>query len=417
MILKIKELLKSNKRWAYVFLSLIIMVLLGTVYSYSVFRVGLESYYKIGAAKSGIPYMMGLFSYAVFMLISGKHLDKYKPRNILIFGSLLVSLGWVLSSYTNSIFLLTVTYGIISGGGVGIAYGVPMSVIARWFPDKKGFALGLILVGFGLSPLITAPIARFLVEGYGIKEAFLILGLTFGILLPLLSLPFRNPREEEVIVYKNKIIDNKVYMDVSLKEMLKTNSFKGLYINFIIGTMIGLTMIGVTTSVGLDYFNLSLSSVTKLMALFAIFNGLGRPTFGYITDRYSTKNAMLLSYGLIILSSLSIILLKNNIVVYAITFSIFWFNLGGWLAIAPTSTLNLYGIKNYSQNYGLIFTGYGIGAIAGVSTSGFLLDYHGNYHFLFYYIISLCFIGIITSSKYLNTKSQINLAVKYESLG
>lgn len=110
---------------------------------------------------------------------------------------------------------------------------------------------------------------------------------------------------------------------------------------------------------------------------------------------------MLISYCMILLTSISLILITHHIVVFIISFSIFWFNLGAWLAIAPTSTLKLYGSKNYSQNFGLVYTAYGIGAIAGVSTSGALLDLHGNYHFVFYFIIGLCFLGILITTKYM----------------
>ena len=388
----------EKKRWIFIVLGIIVMMLLGTVYSYSVFRVGLERELQIGAAESGLPYMVALAFYALFMFFSGKYIEKFKPQTILIFGSLLVSLGWILSSFVSNIFLLTITYGCISGAGVGIAYGVPMAVIAKWFPDKKGLAVGLILIGFGLSPLITAPIARALVENYGVMQAFLILGLSFGVILPVLACAFRYPSGDEGLSFQLKKKDNHNQMEISLKEMIRSRSFKGVYLNFIIGTMIGLMIIGMTTSVGLDYFELEASRVASLMAIFAIANGLGRPIFGWFTDRYSPRRAMLVSYLLITAAAIGLVALDNHMIVYIITFSIFWFNLGGWLAIAPTATLKLYGSKNYSENYGLVFTAYGIGAIAGVSTSGLLLDYYGDYQYVFYYIIGLCLFGAILTS-------------------
>lgn len=400
-----KSILKNpDKRWKYIILSIIIMMLLGTVYSYSVFRVSLESELGVGSAESGMPYMVALAFYALFMLFTGKYIGKTNPSKILILGSFLVSIGWILSSFTTDILLLTVTYGCISGAGVGIAYGVPISVIAKWFPDKKGLAVGSVLIGFGLSPLVTAPIARYLVEHFGVMSAFLILGLCFGTILPILAFPFRYPRSEEMLVYNhtNNNTSDQHSKELSSKEMTKTKSFKGVYINFIIGTMIGLMMIGMTTNVGMDYFQIESKTATGMMIVFAIFNGIGRPFFGWFTDKYSIKSAMVISYLLIASSSLGLVVFSNYIPVYIVTFSIFWFNLGGWLAIAPTSTLKLYGLKNYSQNYGFVFTAYGIGAIAGVSTSGYLIDYYGNYSYVFYYVISLCLVGVLLTTKYIS---------------
>ncbi|OCZ50098.1 MFS transporter [Dehalobacter sp. TeCB1] len=396
---------KTLKRWGYVLLGIIIMMCLGTVYSYSVFRLPIEKLFNVGATQSGMPYMISLAFYAFFMFLTGKYLDKFNLRYIIIIGGLLVSLGWILSAYAPNIFVLTITYGLISGAGVGIVYGVPMTVVARWFPEKKGLAVGMVLIGFGLSPLITAPLARIFVEQYGIMNTFQILGICFGVIIPILSLPFKYPSDSELLNLKSANHVKNSFNDLNTSNMIKTKSFNGLYINFIIGTTIGLMLIGLTSSVGIELIGLSPSNVALLMGLFAIFNGIGRPTFGWLTDKLSSKNAMYLSYGLII-SSAVLILFANegDVTLYSISFSIFWFNLGGWLAIAPTSTLALYGTKHYSQNYGVVFTAYGIGAITGVVTSGILLDVLQNYQYVFYYVIALCLIGILITSKLIKEK-------------
>jgi OFA family oxalate/formate antiporter-like MFS transporter len=390
--------MKFSKRWIYVFLGIIIMMCLGTVYSWSVFRISIEKSFDIGSTQSGLPYMVSLAFYSLFMFLTGKYLDKYSPRMIISLGALLVALGWILSAYAPNIYVLTITYGVIIGAGVGIAYGSPMTVVAKWFPEKKGLVVGLVLIGFGLSPLITAPLARNLIENYGITKAFLILGISFGLIIPLLSYPFRYPTDSE-----NKSLEStsstKNYIDnINTSKMIKSKNFKGLYFNFIIGTMIGLMLIGMTSNVGVELIKLSPKTVALLMTVFAIFNGIGRPIFGLLTDKLSFKKAMLISYGLIIIAALLMLMAnEGSLVLFSIAFSIFWFNLGGWLAIAPTSTLAMYGTKHYSQNYGVVFTAYGIGAIIGVLASGLLMDVLNNYHSIFYFVIGLCVTGIFLS--------------------
>lgn len=400
----------SLNRWWYVFFGIIIMICLGTVYSYSVFRVTIEKMFNIGSMQSGMPYMMALAFYAIFMFLTGKYLDKFNPKLIILIGGLLVSLGWILSSFAPNIFILTITYGLISGAGVGIVYGVPLTVVASWFPEKKGLAVGLVLIGFGLSPLITAPLARILVEQHGIMNAFKILGISFGLIISILSLPFKYPSESELLNLNITKHIKKSLNEINTIEMIKSKKFKGLYINFLIGTTVGLMLVGLTGSVGTELIGLSTKDISLLMALFAIFNGIGRPIFGWITDKFSTQNAMYLSYGLIISSAILILFAnEGDVLLYLISFSIFWFNLGGWLAIAPTSTLELYGTKHYSQNYGVVFTAYGFGAIAGVMTSGLLVDIHQNYHSVFYFVIGLCSIGVLTTSRLLNIKTSRKL--------
>lgn len=389
-----------NRRqgWIYVILGIIIMMCLGTVYSWSVFRLPVEDLYQIGTTQSGFPYMISLAFYSLFMCLTGKYLDRYSPRRIMTIGGIIVSLGWILSTFAANIYILTITYGVIIGAGVGIVYGPPMTAAAKWFPEKKGFVVGLVLVGFGVSPLVTAPLVRKLVEFHGVTNTFLILGISFGIIIPILSMPFRYPKEFKT--NSEQIKHNGT--EYNTKEMLRSGNFKGLYLSYMIGTMIGLMMIGMTSTIGTGLIHLSQTKVALLMCLFAICNGIGRPVFGLITDKLSSKKAMLISYLLIAFAAMMMLMAKkDSVILFSIAFSIFWFNLGGWLAIAPTSTMALYGTKHYSENYGVVFTAYGIGAVTGVLSSGMILDFLQNFYAIFYLVIGLCIVGILLSQKML----------------
>lgn len=398
-------------RWLYVILGNAVMMCLGTVYAWSVFRIPVEQTFGIGATQSGLPYMVSLAFYALFMLFSGRYLDRYSPRKVMTLGAGLIALGWMLSAFAPNIYVLTLTYGVISGAGVGIAYGVPLSVAAKWFPDKKGLAVGLVLVGFGLSPLVTAPLARGLIELHGGMSTFMILGVAFGVLIPILSLPFRYPESEGGAAAGAGVVSGPASSrqdngqtrqpeEVVTAEMMKSPAFKGLYLNFLIGAMIGLMLIGMTGKVGVELVGLSSKSVALWMSVFAIFNGLGRPTFGWLTDRLSYRKAALMSYRLIAFAAILMTFAREgSALLFGASFSIFWFNLGGWLAIAPTSTLALFGARSYSQNYGVLFTAYGIGAIVGVLGSGMLVDWVGDYHAVFYLVLALCAAGAWIAKK------------------
>jgi MFS family permease len=397
---KVTDINANNpkKRWIYVLLGILIMMCLGTVYSWSVIRSPIEELFNIGSTQSGLPYMTSLAFYAIFMLLSGKYLDKVSPRVTITIGSVLVALGWILSSFATDIYMLTLTYGVIIGSGVGIAYGSPMTIVAKWFPENRGLAVGLVLIGFGLSPLVTAPLLRTLIEIKGVTDTFVILGVSFGIIMPLLSMPIKSPMDtgrKDGGSVSNQSTDKD---QVDTSRMVKSKGFKGLYLSFLIGTMIGLMIIGMTSNVGVDLIGLDAHQVAFLMTIFAVFNGIGRPFYGWLTDRLSAKKAMLFSYVMIaVAATIMITAGEGTIIRFLVGFSIFWFNLGGWLAIAPASTLSMYGTKHYSQNYGVVFTAYGVGAITGVTGSGMLLDAVHDYHAVFYLIIGLCILGMIFS--------------------
>jgi MFS transporter, OFA family, oxalate/formate antiporter len=388
-------------RWKFVILGLLIMLMIGTVYSYSVFRVSIEGVFNISTSISGYPYMIALATYAIFMLLTGKYIQQVHPKTLLLGGGMLVALGWILSSLTTNIFFFSMTYGFLSGAGVGIMYGVPMTVVAKWFPDKKGLAVGCVIVGFGLSPLITAPLASQLIQMFGVMQAFLVLGVSFIVLLPILVWPMRFPSFEEVAKYQFNSNINVYSQDVNTKTMMSQQSFKGLYFNFIIGTMIGLTLIGLTANIGTKFVGMNVVQVSQWIAIFAMFNGGGRPLFGWISDRLSIFKAMLMSFSFITIAAMLMLLFgENNTTIFVISFGIFWLNLGGWLAIAPTATMKLYGLKYYSQNYGVVFTAYGIGAILGVLISGSILSIFNQIQFILWFVCVSSIIGIISTLYY-----------------
>ncbi|WP_134118613.1 OFA family MFS transporter [Orenia marismortui] len=385
-----------KKRWLYIPLGLIIFMCMGTVYAWSVFRKPIEELFNIGATQSGLPYMFFLVSYALGMPIAGGLIEKYGPKLITIIGGLIVSIGWVLSGFASSINMLIISYGVIAGAGVGVAYGAPMAVAAKWFPDKKGLAVGLTLGGFGLSPFVTAPLANWLVNSYGPFQTFKILGIAFAIIITVLALPLKFPERELSIDSDQDKSNAKNEVNLDTKDMIKTPTFYGLWLCFVIGTLVGLMAIGISSPVAEEVVNLDASTAAFMVSFFAIFNGIGRPIFGGITDKLNPKKAAIISYLLIILASILMLNAgEGNIFLYGVAFAIFWLNLGGWLAIAPAATGIFFGAKNYSKNYGFLFTAYGVGAVLGNLLAGKLRDILGSYLYTFYPTIALAVLGII----------------------
>lgn len=393
--------MRENLRWIYVILGIAIFICLGTVYSFSIFRKPLEQSLNITSTQSSLPFMTFLAFYSFLMPLGGKLISTYPPNIVLIIGSILVGSGWILSSFSKNIFTLIITYGVIAGSGVGIAYGVPIGVVSRWFSDRQGLALGILLTGFGMSPFVTAPLAKKLIDIYGPFTAFKYLGVVFLIILILLSIPFKFP---------DKAIEFKDYNDNSMNtnEMIKSASFYILWICFAIGTFVGLTVIGITSPVGEDIIGIDSKKVALYVSLFSVFNGIGRPIFGYMVDKLKPFIVISISYILILVASVIMLLFKEgSLFLFSLSFSILWMNFGAWLSIAPSLTSKFFGRKYYSQNYGIIFTAYGIGAILGNITSGLLKDYFGSYKLVSIPIAVLAILGLIISNFFLKDKKFI----------
>jgi MFS family permease len=394
-------------RWIFVFLGLIINICLGSIYSWSVFKKPLEQLFHISATESGLPYMFFLAFFALLMPVSGRFLDKYGPRIITMIGGVMVGIGWILASFSSNIIMLTISYGIIAGGGVGIVYGGPIAVATRWFPDRQGLAVGLTLTGFGLSPFITAPLARNLIDLYGLLRTFSILGMIFLVLLMVLAVPLRFPSVEwKPKEWKQQTaIQNIVNFNTS--SMLRTSTFYGLWLCYVFGTLSGLMAIGISSPVGQEIINLDSFTAAFAVSIFAVFNGVGRPLFGWLTNRLSPQYTAIISFVIIFLASIGMLTAtQGQVILYLLCFFGFWVTLGGWLAIAPTATAIFYGTKHYAKNYGIMFTAYGVGAILGTLISGRLRDLFGSYIYAFYPTAAFAVIGILISYFLLKKKKQ-----------
>jgi MFS family permease len=384
-------------RWLFVPLGITVLLCLGTVYSWSIFRKPLEKQLDIGATDSLLPFTVLLVVFSVLMPITGFFMDRYGSRTVTAVGGVVTGIGYILSAFAPNITVLLLTYGIIAGAGVGIAYGVPLAVAAKWFPDKKGLAVGLTVMGFGLSPLITAPIAKYLIDTYQIPQTFLILGIAFTVIILAISTVLKMPptgwTPAGFVAARSGTAVNS-----PIAPMMKSPAFYGLWVCYTIGTLVGLGAIGISSPVAQEIIKLDAGTAAATVSLFAIFNGMGRPMFGWITDRFKPKYAAIGNYILILIASIMMTQAgEGQVATYIIAFCLFWLSLGGWLAIAPTATLTLFDPTDYAKNYGIVYTAYGVGAFFGTIAAGKIRDTFGSYTNAFYITAILAVVGIITA--------------------
>ncbi|MBO3769850.1 MAG: OFA family MFS transporter [Thermoproteota archaeon] len=385
------------RKWLLVLIGFLINICMGAIYSFSVFRKPLEKMWGISAAQSGLPFMVFLAFFALTMAVAGGLIRKWGPRRTSLLGSILVGLGWVGAGFSQNIELLTLLYGVIGGAGVGIVYGCPISVAAAWFPRRSGLAIGLTVMGFGLSGLVMAPLMDWLIRTVGPLQTFFYLGITFLAVLTMLSLPLRFPKQGEINeVVSVATVGIETGVDMRRSQMVRTMGFYALWSTYTIGCMAGLMAIGIASPFGKEVVKLDDTMTAFSISLFSVFNGIGRPLFGMVTDRFGPRKSVLMSFGLVLASFLALYFLgEGNPLVYLVSFGILWLNLGGWLAMAPTITKIFFGAKYYSENYGLVFTAYGAGAIIGTSMSGIIRDLTGTYLSVFPVTTALTILGLI----------------------
>ncbi len=412
---KILGMPAESGRWLLVLIGTIIELCLGSVYAYSILSVPLKKIFTdpvstggfgltVSAIEMQLPYIVSLATFALTMPLVGKYIESWGPRKVGMIGGVVVGLGWILASFATSPINLAILYGFVAGAGVGIAYGCPITTTARWFPDKRGLAVGLTLAGFGFAAFVTGKIADTLTASFGIFTTFQILGVVFLILVVALSMFLAFPpagwcprgwKPPAVVAGAAK-------SEFTREEMVKTKTFIGLWVCYTIGALAGLMAIGVAKPAGMEVAgNAGMDAVaagvlmTNLILPFAICNAGGRPLFGTLTDKLTPPRAAVLSYIIIIAASLLVYLNPTSVNMYTISFSLLWLCLGGWLAIAPAATASYFGTKDYARNYGLVYTAYGVGAIIGNLMAGAAKDILGGYVNVFPYVAALSVLGII----------------------
>jgi MFS family permease len=402
-------------RWILVVTGLLINVCLGSIYAFSIFRKPLEALWGLTSSQSGYPFMVFLAVFAIAMPLAGNLVARWGPRKTTMLGGLLVGAGWIIASFSPNITFLTILYGVIGGAGVGIVYGCPIVVVAKWFPQKSGLAIGLTVMGFGVSALVIAPLMKAMIDNpdIGILNTFLYLGIAFLVVITLLAQLLSFPPIEWApagVKIASALVTTATTPTINLsrQEMLRTRSFYALWATYTIGCLTGLMAIGIASPVGTEIAKLDTTTAALAVSLFAIFNGLGRPLFGAITDKLGPQHTAMISFAMILGVSLLISFLgQGNTLLYLFAFCVLWMCLGGWLAIAPTTTGIFFGKKHYAQNYGLVFTAYGAGAILGTLLSGNIKDITGSYLGAFPIVAGLAILGMIIAAIGLNpVKSQ-----------
>lgn len=342
--------------------SIVMMVLLGTVYVWGVFRVEVESLYGINATLSGLPYMVSLVSYALAMLVAGKFMATHR-RQLIIAGVILFVGGLWLSSVVDNIYALTMSYGLCLGTGVGFLYGVPMYIVQKTFTKNVGMITGFILMGFGLSNTLMTPVVTSLLRENTMQSTWMILGWVALIVFSLSIWPLFQGITNQPTATKKETIS------------FDRKAFRSLYMVFVLSLISGLTIIGLSYRIGVVNYSFDQGFVTIAIAVFALLNGLSRPFFGRLVDQFGFfKVAFFSLMSLVVSGLLSVFNGGQYPWLFAISYGAFWFGLGNWMALMPLSIQTLFPKPMFAQLYGVLFTAYGLAAIIGTLFSGAILD-------------------------------------------
>src|SRR5256886_7120145 len=185
--------MRTNNRWVIAIAGVFFQIALGAVYAWSVFRVPLTKQFGWSISEVTLTFTISIFVLGFAAFFGGLWLNRKGPRIVALTGGVFYGVGVFLASFTHSLAWLYISYGLIGGIGLGLGYIVPVAVLVKWFPDKRGFITGIAVAGFGAGALITAPIATRLIQSVGVLTTFAILGVVYFIMVAGAALFMRDP--------------------------------------------------------------------------------------------------------------------------------------------------------------------------------------------------------------------------------
>lgn len=386
--------------WYIVAAGLFLIILDGLLlYSFGIFLPYLNESFDLSKATGSSLFSLRCFVLAFSLAFAGRLIDKYDPRYVTFFGGLLAALGLFLSAYVTELWQLYITYSVLIGLGDGFLYVVPITIISRWFINKRALAIGIATLGVPLSGLFINPLSAWLIESFGYQTALIYLGLIFTSVLSFAFLIRPYPEKynlraygegNETINVKNKIVSRSD--EWTAREALKSRTFWILYLTYYIGFNTFLIII-------INLFNFCIyKGIDPLVAAGApaaigLGSIIGRIFFlGILTNYLRNSKILFVCYFFQACSIILILILQEVWILYLFGF-LFGFFYSGWVPMYPTIIGAFFGLKSLGTINGLFASGFSLAALTGPLIAGFLFDFTSSYFLAFLLATVLCFIS------------------------
>ena len=403
----------ENHGWRVTFAGMGINLALGILYTWSIISGGMPEEWGWSQSDKQLPYSVCCLVFCLIMVPAGRLQDKFGPRVVAAIGGVLVGLGFIMASMTTTPLGFVIGFGILTGAGIGFGYASATPPAIKWFPAAKtGLIAGIVVSGFGLASVYTAPLTKVLLVNYGIQKTMLILGIGFlfiitgvkTILTPLwfgLSQMLQAPGKDYVVKDVPKV--KKVHVhdkdNYTPKEMLCSIQFYLLWFMYACGAGAGLMIISVAKKIVKVQISNETLAVAAVVGL-AIGNGGGRILAGMISDKIGRKITLFI---FLVFQAVLIFLLtqaKEGTVLASgpaliIIIALIGANYGANLTLFPSFTKDFYGLKNFGTNYGLVFTAWGVGGFMLAKLAGAIYDKTQSFNSAYLFAAALLIIAAV----------------------
>jgi oxalate/formate antiporter len=382
----------SSTRWVQLVLGLVAMMSISSPqYVWTLFTKPFQD--SLGVPLSAVQVTLTILIVLQTWLspAQGYFVDKFGPRLLIAVGCVLSGLGWVASAYVTSLTMLYLTYGLLCGIGTGVVYIGIVGQMVRWFPDRRGFATGMVAAGYGFGAIATTFPIDTMIKAAGYQHTLLVFGIGMAIVGAAAALLMRAPGPSDKLPPAAVMTSRK---DVAPQTMLKTKVFWLMFVMMSMmstgGLMVILNFAAFSRSFGVaNVMVWGLAALPLALTVDRITNGLTRPFFGWVSDRIGRENTMAIAFLFEALSVLCLVLVRDNAMLFVILSAVVFFGWGEIFSLFPSTLTDTFGTKNATTNYGFLYMAQGVGSVLGGPLAALLFESTGSWLPVFGIIIAM----------------------------
>jgi OFA family oxalate/formate antiporter-like MFS transporter len=373
---------RNPNRWLIAAAGVVMQLALGAVYAWSVFRIPLTTTYGWTISQVTLTFELAILVLGFASFAGGAWMRRVGPRRVALVGGLCYGLGTILAGQARGdIGLLYLSYGVLGGIGLGLAYIVPLATLIKWFPDKRGMITGLSVAGFGAGALVTAPVAQRLITSVGLPNTFAILGAAYLVLVAGSALCMKNaPDGYRPDGWQPPATGRTAgaARDYTLKEALRSWQWYALWSILFLNTCAGISIISQAAPMAQEMTHVTAAAAAGLVALISIANGSGRLLWAWLSDFSGRRQVFLTMF---LLQAVTFVLLSRveSFGALAVLAFVVLLCYGGGFGTMPAFAADLFGPANVGSIYGLMLTAWGFAAVAGPTLIAYIRQTTGHY--------------------------------------
>jgi OFA family oxalate/formate antiporter-like MFS transporter len=381
---------------------------IGSTYAYSVFKIPLSDKWGWDGTEVSLAFTIAIFFLGMSAALFGKFVERYGPRISGMTAALCFSAGLVCTGvavHYGSLIGFYLSYGVLGGIGLGIGYISPVSTLVKWFPDRRGLATGMAVMGFGAGSLVCSPIAARLIEELGVSATFFILGTAYFILMMSGALYIARPPEGWLPAsMRNRTADQAAddriikrdLAQLTANEAVRTARFWMLWVMMFVNISAGIMLISVASPMAQEKVGMTAAAAATMVGIMGLFNGGGRIGWAFVSDYIGRTRIFTLFFCV---QTAAFLLLPNvtNALIFQLLIFLILSMYGGGFASLPAFIGDLFGTKQLGAIHGYLLTSWSMAGIAGPMIVAYLYEVTNTYDAVFYIFAGMLAAAFIVS--------------------